>query len=134
MTPREIEDLLERYHVLDTRGHILHLPLRRRRSSPEPVEIRAAIQRADIDRALVMLRRIDESLWFVIKLVHVIPYPDRAHADYQEDLLWFMHYADRLRYSLTTRRQLAALDLSCAYGTVYARCYSAYRVLASALG
>jgi len=125
----QVESLLEQYHVLDARAPS-DLPRRRRRTNPEPHEILAAIVRADIDRALVLLRRHDERLWRVIRAVHVIPYPDRTHRDYHEDRHWFAHHQVRLRYSLTTRRQLAALDLDCSYGTIWSRCRTAYRLLA----
>jgi len=133
MRPDAVESLLERYHELDARLPS-DLPYRRkRRTSPETADFRAAIIRADIDRALIQLRQVDEHLWRVVKFVHIIPYPDPAHQDYHEDRHWFVHHAVRLRSSLTTRRQLAALDLGCSYGTVYSRCRSAYRFLADLL-
>ncbi|MCS7256268.1 MAG: hypothetical protein RMJ05_03840 [Thermomicrobium sp.] len=130
----EVEALLERYHVLDARVRSDEpVSRRRRRVNPEVLEIRAAVVRADIDRALTMLRQHDEQLWCVIHLVHVIPYPDPTHPDYHRDRHWFVQNEARLRHSLTTRRQLAALDLGCSYGTVYSRCRTAYRLLASML-
>ena len=130
MRPDAVVVLLERYHILDTRAPSIIL-IRQKRIRTEPSEIMTAIMRADIDRALILLRQYDERLWRVIRLVHVIPYPDRAHHDYHEDQQWFMHHQERLRFSLTTRRQLAALDLDCSYSTVWLRCQEAYRFLAS---
>jgi hypothetical protein len=127
--PDQVESLLEQYHVLDARTPS-ELPRRQKRVNPEQHEILAAIVRADIDRGLVLLRQHDEQLWRVIRAVHVIPYPDRTHRDYHDDHQWFAHHQVRLRSSLTTRRQLAALDLGCSYGTIWSRCRSAYRLLA----
>jgi len=130
--PYEVETLLERYHYLDARVSYPDdpPPRRRRRVFSEPLEIRAAIVRADIDRALVSLRRLDEQLWRAIKHTHIIPYPDPSHPDYHDDRHWFAHHQARLRSSLSMRRQLAALDLGCSYGTIWSRCRSAYRLLA----
>ncbi len=122
--PSDVEALLERYEELDARGRSLDRPVRRRGrgSRFEPLALRAAVQRADIDRALAALRQYDQALYETVALVHLFP--------------WATEYADRrwrLRHSLTTRRQLAAMDLGCSYGTVYHRCHQAYRFLAPLL-
>lgn len=130
MTPAEVEALLERYHWLDTaRRDEMPTPRRRRRSSPESREIRAAIVRADIDRALIQLRQRDERLWQVIKLVHVIPYPDPTHRDSHDDRHWLAHHRHLLARPITSRRLLAAEALHVSRTTVITRCYEAYRLL-----
>lgn len=124
MTPSDVEALLERYGELGARGSPLDRPVRRRgrRGRFEPLAFRAAVQRADIDRALAALRAHDQTLFETVVLVHLFPWATE-HAERR----W------RLRHSLTTRRQLAALDLAVAYGTVYRRCREAYRFLAPLL-
>jgi len=130
MTPREVEALLERYHVLDTVRGEAYVTIDPDVNPHPPPEFRAAERRADLDAALVQLRQLDERLWRVVKHVHLIPYPDPRHRDYHDDKHWFAHHQVRLHYSLTTRRQLAALELGCSYGTIWSRCRSAYRLLA----
>jgi hypothetical protein len=133
MTPRDVEALLERYHVLDTVRGEAYVTIDPDVNPHPPPGFRAAEQRADLDAALVQLRQLDERLWLAVKHVHLIPYPDPRHPDYHRDRHWLAHVAGRLASPVTTRRQLAAHDLGLSYGTVWTRCRQAYRHLADLL-
>lgn len=134
MTPNNVRALLDRYWELDAwRGEAFVTVSRDEGHAYQPRDFRAAEGRADIDRALVRLRQLDEQLWCAVKLVHVIPYPDPRHPDYHCDRHWLAHAIGRLAFSYTARCQMAAHDLGCSYTKVYYRCREAYKHLAAFL-